>query len=131
MRLVLANGVFDLLHPGHVRHLEEAAQQGDYLVVSVTIDEMVKKGRGRPIQTLEERMEMLRALRCVNSVAPCGSSLLALLQWCPTVFVKGHDRKGKLQSAEEKFCKDHGIEIFHTKPSKLSTTKLIERIKCA
>lgn len=99
--------------------------------MSVTRDEHVRKGISRPIQPLEQRMEMLRALRCVQAVAACRNSLDALEQWNPKVYAKGFDRRGKLLPAELKWCREHGVEIYHTKPSELSTTKLIARIKCA
>ena len=131
MKLVLANGVFDLLHPGHVRHLEEARRLGDYLVVGVTIDAFVGK-IGRPIQTIEERMEMLRALRCVSAVSMCKDSIEALEQWKPQIFVKGHEyRKKGLKAVEIGYCAANGIQVEFTKESGLSTSKLIERIRCA
>lgn len=129
MRLVLANGVFDLLHVAHVRHLEEARKQGDALIVAVTMDAGVGKA-GRPIYPQEERMEMLQALRCVSAVSLCMDSLEALELWKPQVFVKGHDyiEKGLLK-AEIEFCAKHGIEIYHTKANPQTTSGIIERIK--
>ena len=133
MTLVLCNGVFDLLHVGHIRHLEEARKMGDYLVVSVTMDDCVGKGRGRPIETCEERMEKLRSMRCVSAVSMCKDAVQALEQWKPDVFVKGHDYMAKgLRKDELAYCKAHKVRIVHTKPSRHSTGKLIERIKqCA
>ena len=61
-RVVLAHGCFDLLHLGHIRHLQEAKAQGDYLVVSVTADTHVRKGVGRPVFTAIQRAEALEAL---------------------------------------------------------------------
>ena len=68
-RVVLAHGTFDLLHLGHVRYLEEARRQGDVLVVTVTADQFVNKGPGRPVFLAELRAEMLAALSCVEIVA--------------------------------------------------------------
>ena len=48
-RIILCHGVFDLLHPGHIRHLKDAKSRGDYLVVSITKDEFIKKGFNRPV----------------------------------------------------------------------------------
>ena len=67
-RLVLAHGCYDLLHLGHIRHLQEARKLGDRLVVSVTSDAHVGKGLGRPHFKAEERAEALRALDCVDEV---------------------------------------------------------------
>lgn len=95
-RTVLAHGCFDVLHIGHIRHLEEAAQLGDELVVSVTADNYVGKGLGRPYFSLAERMESLRALRCVSRVVvsngPDATGVIAEVR--PTCYVKGSDYGG-------------------------------------
>jgi len=64
-RVVLTNGCFDLLHPGHIRYLEQAAELGDHLIVAVNSDNSVArlKGSGRPINPLHDRMQMLAALK--------------------------------------------------------------------
>jgi len=69
-RIVLANGVFDLLHVGHVRYLEAARALGDVLVVAVNSDASVRrlKGEGRPIMSAAERAELIGALRPVDAV---------------------------------------------------------------
>jgi D-glycero-beta-D-manno-heptose 1-phosphate adenylyltransferase len=69
-RIVLANGVFDLLHVGHVRYLSAARALGDVLVVAVNSDASVRrlKGRGRPIMSASERAELIGALRPVDAV---------------------------------------------------------------
>jgi len=65
-----ANGAFDLLHVGHVRYLQGAAQEGDVLVVAVNDDASVRalKGDGRPVLAAEARAELVAALRCVDYV---------------------------------------------------------------
>lgn len=133
MTLVLCNGVFDLLHIGHIRHLEEARKLGDYLVVAVTMDEYVGKGKGRPIETLDERMEKLRALRIVSAVSASKSGLDALQHWRPNVFCKGIDYSYKgIILEEERFCRENKIKVIYTKAEKHSTGDIIERIKrCA
>lgn len=96
-RVVFTNGCFDLLHSGHVRYLNEAARQGDRLVVAVNSDESVKalKGDSRPIVGLAGRMELLSALSCVDWVVPFGEEtperLICKLE--PDVLVKGGDYK--------------------------------------
>jgi rfaE bifunctional protein nucleotidyltransferase chain/domain len=71
-KVVFTNGVFDLLHPGHVQLLQFAREQGDILVVGVNDDASVRrlKGEKRPIFPLAERMEILAALECVDYVVP-------------------------------------------------------------
>ena len=90
-----ANGAFDLLHVGHVRYLEGAAQEGDVLVVAVNDDASVRalKGDGRPVLAAEARAELVAALRCVDYVVifpelTVGPLLEALR---PDVHCKGTD----------------------------------------
>src|ERR1044072_3087587 len=68
LKLVHCHGVFALLHPGHLSHLEEARAQGDRLVVTVTEDAHVRKGPGRPVFTQDLRMASLAALEAVDWV---------------------------------------------------------------
>ncbi len=68
--IAFANGVFDLLHVGHVRYLEGAAQEADVLVVAINDDASVRalKGEGRPVMAADGRAELVAALRCVDYV---------------------------------------------------------------
>jgi D-glycero-beta-D-manno-heptose 1-phosphate adenylyltransferase len=69
--LVFTNGVFDILHAGHVQYLEAARELGDYLIVALNSDESVRglnKAANRPINTLDDRMRVVGALRCVDCV---------------------------------------------------------------
>ncbi len=68
-RIVFTNGVFDLLHPGHVRYLEEARLLGDILIVGLNADESVRrnKGEARPITPQNDRAEVIGALACVDA----------------------------------------------------------------
>src|SRR5437868_2548774 len=94
-RLVFTNGVFDLLHVGHVRYLARARALGDALVVAINSDRSVRelKGQGRPIVNEEERAEIIAALRQVSYVTIFDDlsprSLIAEL--LPDVLVKGGD----------------------------------------
>lgn len=92
-RLVHCHGVFDLVHPGHIRHLEEAKRQGDVLAVTVTPDEYVNKGPGRPVFNQRLRSESVAALQCVDYVAinewPTAVETIHLLQ--PDVYAKGSE----------------------------------------
>ena len=91
--VVLAHSVFDLLHLGHVRHLEAARRLGDVLIVTVTGDEFVRKGPGRPVFAQTMRAEMLAALDYVNwtgiNRAATADPLIEAIQ--PDVYVKGSD----------------------------------------
>ena len=93
--VAFANGCFDLLHVGHVRYLEAAAQEADLLIVAVNDDASVRalKGEGRPVLAAEHRAELVAALRCVDHVVvfaePTVGPLLGLLR--PDVHCKGTD----------------------------------------
>ena len=93
--IALANGVFDLLHVGHVRYLEGARREADVLVVAVNDDACVRalKGRDRPVLPAADRAELVAALRCVHAVVvfpePTVTPLLELLR--PDVHCKGTD----------------------------------------
>ena len=91
--LVLTNGVFDLLHPGHLAFLEECAGLGDLLAVGVNADETVRrlKGPGRPVQSLMERTAALAAVRWVDYVIPFAEPTAAALisNLRPDVYAKG------------------------------------------
>jgi D-glycero-beta-D-manno-heptose 1-phosphate adenylyltransferase len=94
-RIVFTNGVYDLLHPGHVRYLQAARLLGDALIVGVNSDRSVRsnKGDGRPITPETERAEILAGLACVDGVVVFDEDtpheIIAALQ--PDVLVKGAD----------------------------------------
>lgn len=94
-QLVFTNGVFDLLHVGHVRYLEQARELGDSLLVAINSDRTVRelKGPDRPVFDQAERAEILAALRCVDYVTVFDNisprSLIGKL--LPDVLVKGGD----------------------------------------
>lgn len=94
-RIVFTNGVFDLIHPGHVRYLAAARAEGDVLVVGVNSDRSVRanKGPSRPITPEAERAEILRALAVVDAVVifdeDTPAEIIRRLQ--PDVLVKGAD----------------------------------------
>jgi rfaE bifunctional protein nucleotidyltransferase chain/domain len=93
--VVLANGCFDLFHVGHVRYLQEAAAQGDVLVVALNSDASVArlKGPGRPILPERERAEILEAFACVDYVTifPEDTVEQVLLALKPDIHAKGSD----------------------------------------
>jgi D-beta-D-heptose 7-phosphate kinase/D-beta-D-heptose 1-phosphate adenosyltransferase len=94
-RVVFTNGVFDLLHPGHVRYLQHARALGDALIVGVNSDRSVRanKGPSRPITPEAERAELLSALACVDAVAifddDTPADIIKRIQ--PDILVKGAD----------------------------------------
>src|SRR5688572_14954587 len=94
-KLVFTNGVFDLLHVGHVRYLREARALGDALVIALNSDDSVRvlKGPNRPVNTQDDRAEILRALSCVDAVVVFEEArvtkLIEAIQ--PHVYTKGGD----------------------------------------
>ncbi len=94
-RVVFTNGVFDLLHPGHLRYLQQARELGDVLIVALNTDASVRanKGPSRPITPETERGEILSALACVDAVTLFGEdtphAIISAIQ--PDVLVKGAD----------------------------------------
>jgi rfaE bifunctional protein nucleotidyltransferase chain/domain len=93
--VVFTNGVFDLLHPGHVRYLKHARSLGDVLIVAVNSDRSVRanKGAGRPITAEAERTEVLEALSCVDAVVVFDEDTpqTVIVELQPDVLVKGAD----------------------------------------
>ncbi len=94
-RVVFTNGVFDLLHPGHVRYLQAARAEGDALIVGVNSDRSVRaiKGPARPLTPENERAEILAALACVDAAVVFDQDTPADIIRCiqPDVLVKGAD----------------------------------------
>ncbi|MGH9369964.1 MAG: D-glycero-beta-D-manno-heptose 1-phosphate adenylyltransferase [Vicinamibacterales bacterium] len=93
--IVFTNGVFDLLHPGHVRYLQQARRLGDALIVGVNGDRSVRRTKGpeRPINPQEERAELLAGLECVDAVVvfdeDTPADIIHAVQ--PDILVKGAD----------------------------------------
>lgn len=129
MRLVLATGVFDLLHVSHIRHLRAASEMGTRLVVGVTSDEFVGKA-GRPIIPQGERLEMILALGFVDQAMLVKSAYSALVALRPHVWARGHEYRAKGNLPEEdSFCEEHGVVVRYTQESVQSTTGIIERVR--
>jgi rfaE bifunctional protein nucleotidyltransferase chain/domain len=133
--VVQAHGTFDLLHLGHVRHLEAAKAQGDVLVVTLTADRFVNKGPGRPVFSETLRAEMLASLELVDfvSIAEAPDAVSAIETIRPDVYVKGQDYQnpqgdvtGKI-TFERKAVEAHGGRIHFTDEVTFSSTELINR----
>lgn len=130
MGTVLCHGSFDLLHLGHIRHLEAAKKLGDKLVVSVTVDEHVRKGNGRPHFTAAQRVEALLALSCVDDVilsdAPDAVAVIRAVR--PAIYVKGTDYAGSDDVAlarEIAAVEDVGGRFHVTGTEKWSSSRLL------
>jgi rfaE bifunctional protein nucleotidyltransferase chain/domain len=133
--VVHAHGTFDLLHLGHVRHLEAARKLGDVLIVTVTADRFVNKGPGRPVFKGDLRAEMLATLEYVDWVAVNDSAdaVSAIERIAPSIYVKGQDYQnpqgdvtGKIV-LEREAAERHGGRIHFTDEVTFSSTELINR----
>ena len=134
-RIVFTNGVFDLLHPGHVRYLREARRLGDLLIVGVNADESVRrnKGPGRPITAQDERAEVLAALACVDAVVVFAedtpADIIRLLQ--PDILVKGADwPPDQIVGRDTVESRGGRVVRVPVEPGH-STTSIVERIRSA
>ena len=132
-RVVFTNGCFDLLHPGHIRCLEEARSLGDALVVAINSDASVRqiKGANRPINPEDERAELLAALACVDYVtifdSPTPQALIARV--LPGVLVKGGDwGPGEIVGREEVEAAGGCVVSIPLAPG-YSTSALLARIR--
>ena len=127
MTTVLANGVFDVLHFGHLIHLEQARAMGNKLIVSVTLDSAVNKGPGRPVFDQRCRMSMVIAIRHVDEVVLVESAMQALSMVRPDIFVKGPDYTiDTIEPAHREFCERNGIAIRFTVGEKFSSSALFK-----
>lgn len=131
--IVFTNGVFDLLHPGHIRYLQKARALGDVLVVGINSDPSVRenKGGGRPITPAAERAELLAALECVDAVVafdePTPYALIATLQ--PDILVKGADwAENAVVGRDVVEARGGRVVRMELEPGH-STSALIERIR--
>ncbi len=132
-RIVFTNGCFDLLHPGHTRYLYAARQMGDYLVVAVNTDRSVKaiKGAHRPIQSQDERMELLAALSFVDALVLFDEDnpLKIIHHLVPDVLVKGGDWTEDKIIGADVVKKAGGVVKSVPFVTGYSTTALIEKIR--
>jgi D-beta-D-heptose 7-phosphate kinase/D-beta-D-heptose 1-phosphate adenosyltransferase len=132
-RVVFTNGVFDLLHPGHVDVLTAARRCGDALVVGLNSDASVQrlKGPERPVRNEAERAYVLAALEAVDAVVVFGEDTpLALVQrLAPDVIVKGGDyTEATVVGAREVRARGGDVVIVPLTPGQ-STTSIIEKLR--
>ena len=132
-RVVFTNGCFDLLHPGHIRYLQQASRLGDALIVGLNSDASVRqlKGEGRPILKEDERAEVMAALACVDYVMVFNEEtpqeLIAAL--LPDVLVKGGDYQLDEIHGREEVEAAGGRVVSLPFVEGASTTLIIERMK--
>jgi len=132
-KVVLCHGTFDLMHTGHIRYLQRAQKEGDVLIVTVTADEFVNKGPGRPVFSEQLRAENLAALECVSYVgvnhAATAEDLLEKIK--PSFYVKGseyRDHAGDVTgniAREIKAVEKYGGSIFYTDEITFSSSELL------
>ncbi|UCD75421.1 MAG: adenylyltransferase/cytidyltransferase family protein [Phycisphaerales bacterium] len=133
--VVLCHGCFDIVHPGHIRHLQHAAKQGDRLLVTLTGDAVVGKGAARPLIPQELRAESLAALDCVDWVTvnrrPTAAELLEEIR--PDVYVKGAEYEQNLDprfQLEKQVVERYGGRVVFTSGDVVfSSTALIAALE--
>ena len=132
-RIVFTNGVFDLLHPGHVRYLQAARAHGDLLIVGLNSDASVRRNKGpeRPINPETERAEVLAALACVDAVSifddETPADIIRRVQ--PDVLVKGADWPADQIVGRDTVEARGGKVILEPVEQGYSTTALVKRIQ--
>jgi rfaE bifunctional protein nucleotidyltransferase chain/domain len=136
-KVVLTNGVFDLLHTGHIYYLQKARALGDAMIVALNSDASVRRLKGplRPVQTESERAYALAALTCVDVIVIFSELRLAaeIRTLRPDVYVKACDYTiATLDPGEHAALEEAGATIeFMPYLSGFSTTQLIAKIKAA
>lgn len=132
-RVVHCHGTFDLMHTGHIRYLQRARKEGDVLLVTVTADQYVNKGPGRPVFNEHLRAENLAALECVDYVAVnyAANAVEALNRIKPSVYAKGREYRvngddvtsniNKEQAAVERY----GGKVLYTDEITFSSSSLL------
>ena len=132
-KIVMTNGCFDILHPGHVSYLENARKLGDRLIVAVNSDDSVKrlKGDGRPINNLETRMAVLAGLASVDWLVPFTEDTPQRLigEILPDLLVKGGDYKPEeIAGSKEVWANGGDVKVLNFENG-CSTTNVIEKIR--
>ena len=131
-RIVFTNGVFDILHPGHLRYLQAARAHGDLLIVGLNSDASVRrnKGPGRPVNPQDERAELLAALTCVDAVSifddETPADIIRRVQ--PDVLVKGADWPADQIVGRDTVEASGGVVIREPVEQGYSTSAIIEKI---
>ncbi len=132
-RVVLCHGTFDLMHAGHIRHMQRAKEEGDVLLVTVTADAFVNKGPGRPVFNEQLRAEYIAALACVDYVAVnhAVTAVDALKKIQPSIYAKGSDYRSHGDDVtgniarEQEAVEAHGGKVFYTDEITFSSSSLL------
>ena len=134
-KVVLCHGVFDLLHMGHVKHLQAARREGDLLIVTITADDFVNKGPGRPVFSQQLRAEMLASMECIDFVgindAQTAEGVLNAIK--PNFYAKGSDYKSSSDDItgnilnEKQIVEQHGGKLIYTDEITFSSSTLINQ----
>lgn len=133
--VVQCHGCFDIIHPGHIQHLQYARSLGDVLVVSVTADQNVNKGVARPLIPDDLRAASLAALECVDAVHLCPdpTAVELLEQLQPDVYVKGreyeHNHDPRFLAERDAVIRHGGSVVFSSGDIVYSSTALIGRLE--
>lgn len=137
LTVVQCHGCFDIVHPGHIRHLQHAAQQGDLLLVTITADAVLNKGQGRPLFPGHLRAENLAAIACVDWVYvnpdPTAETLLDAVQ--PDVYVKGREYEfnddPRFRAERQAVERSGGRVVFSSGDVVFSSTALVQAMEHA
>src|SRR5476651_893084 len=132
-RIVMCHGTFDLMHTGHIRHLQRAKTEGDILLVTLTGDAYVNKGPGRPVFDEGLRAETIASLACVDFVAINyeQAAITAIKRLRPHVYVKGSEYRAALDDVtgnitrEKEAVEAGGGSIFYTDEITFSSSSLL------
>jgi rfaE bifunctional protein nucleotidyltransferase chain/domain len=134
--VVLAHGVFDILHVGHKRHLDIGKKQGDLLIVTLTTDKFVNKGPDRPVFAEKLRAEMVAALECVDyvGISPNPGAEYVLENIKPSLYLKGSeyadeeaDVTGRIRT-ERLTVEKFGGKVLYTEDITFSSSNLSNRV---
>ena len=131
--IIHCHGVFDLIHPGHITHFQEAKNMGDILIVTITAAPYIQKGPGRPYFNDEQRLTSLAALEMVNYVAlvPDVTAIPAIKAIQPDIYVKGKEYSVSEDDVTNNIDKEinevrkQGGEVHFTGGQVFSSTKLL------
>jgi rfaE bifunctional protein nucleotidyltransferase chain/domain len=132
-RIVFTNGVFDILHPGHLRYLQQARALGDVLIIGLNSDASVRRNKGpeRPINPEGERAELLEALECVDAVVlfddDTPAEIIRAIQ--PDVLAKGADWAENAIVGRDTVEARGGRVVRIPVEQGFSTTSIIEKIR--
>lgn len=132
----LCHGCFDVFHFGHLRHLESASSFCDFLIVSVTSDRFVKKGKNRPVFRDCYRAEVLAGLQCVDAavISDYSSAVKVITSFQPNMFFKGQEYQAMELGANPSFIEEQelaasfNIDVIFTQEERFSSTQALQRL---